>query len=162
MIDVQQSLFEKSHPIHQADQLLDNINALVGKAHAAGVPVFYVQHEDARDLTHGSKGWQLHPRLHPVDGDCFLYKQKSNSFEETDLDQRLKALGVTRVVISGMVTHGCVKNGCLGAKELGYRVTLAKDSHSNYSAKAAELIDEWNEKLGQTGIELLPAAEIQF
>ena len=63
VIDVQQGLFEKSHPIHKADQLLDNINALVVKAHTAGVPVFYVQHEDARDLAHGSKGWQLHPRL---------------------------------------------------------------------------------------------------
>jgi nicotinamidase-related amidase len=42
VIDVQQGLFEKSHPIYKATELLDNINSLVGQAHRAGVPVFYI------------------------------------------------------------------------------------------------------------------------
>jgi nicotinamidase-related amidase len=97
-----------------------------------------------------------------MEKDNFLSKQKSNSFEGTDLDERLKAKGVDSLVITGLVTHGCVKNGCLGAKELGYGVILAQDAHSSYSAKAAELIMEWNEKLRLKGVELKPAADITF
>jgi nicotinamidase-related amidase len=162
VIDVQQGLFRKNHPIHQSGQLLDNIIDLVEKAHAAGVPVLYVQHEGPNDLVRGSEGWQLHPRLHPEERDFHLLKQKSNCFEGTDLDDMLKEMGVSRLVITGLVTHGCVKNACLGAQELGYSVILVEDAHSNFSAKAAELITEWNEKLRLEGIALKPAAKITF
>jgi nicotinamidase-related amidase len=162
VIDVQQGLFNKSHPVYQAGQMLENIHALVKRAHTAGASVYYVQHCDKGDLARGTPGWELHPGLQPLDKDFRLYKEKSNSFEGTDLDQRLKSQGVTHIVVTGMVTHGCVKNGCLGALEHGYRVTLAQDAHSNFSAKASELIAEWNEKLRYQGVEVKPSAEIKF
>ena len=162
VIDMQQGLFDKSQPVYKADQLLDNVLLLVEQAHAAGAAVFYIQHCDKRDLAEGSAGWQLHPRLQPVGQDFHLLKEKSNSFEGTDLDEILKSKGVTDLVITGLVTHGCVKNGCLGAKEHGYRVTLVKDGHSSFSNEAAELIDEWNEKLIAEGVEVKEAAKIVF
>jgi nicotinamidase-related amidase len=162
VIDVQQGLFQKSHPIFKADELLNNINALVEQAHKVGVPVFYIQHSDQRDLIQGSDAWQLHPRLRPIEGDGIIFKQKSNSFEETNLDEILRSKGVDSLVVTGLVTHGCVKNGCMGAKQLGYKVTLVQDAHSNYSAKAAQLIEEWNEKLRAENVELKSASEIIF
>ena len=162
VIDVQKGLFEKGTPIYNADQLLDNINALVDKAHAAGAAVFYIQHCDERDLSRDSHGWELHSRLQPNQKDFYLLKEKSNSFEGTNLDQQLKVLGVENVIVTGLVTHGCVKNGCLGAKEHGYHVTLVGDGHSSFSAKASKLIEEWNEKLTAEGVLVKPAAEISF
>jgi nicotinamidase-related amidase len=97
-----------------------------------------------------------------LEKDIFISKQKSNSFEETNLDEILRSKGVNSLVVTGLVTHGCVKNGCLGALQLGYKVTLARDSHSSYSAKAAELIEEWNEKLRLANVELKPASGITF
>ena len=162
VIDLQQGLFDKSQPVYKADQLLENVLLLVEQAHAARAPVFYIQHCDKRDLAEGSVGWQLHPRLQPVSQDFHLLKEKSNSFEGTNLDMVLKSKGITDVVITGLVTHGCVKNGCLGAKEHGYGVTLVQDGHSSFSNKAAEMIDEWNEKLAKEGVEVKAAAEIVF
>jgi len=162
VIDVQKGLFQKNTPIYKADELLDNITALVKKAQAAEVPVFYIQHSDQRDLAFGSEGWQLHPRLHPLEEDGLIFKQKSNSFKDTNLDEVLKSKGIDSLVITGLVTHGCVKNGCIGAKQLGYKVILARDAHSSYSTKAAQLIEEWNEKLAGENIELKTAAEIVF
>ena len=74
----------------------------------------------------------------------------------------MKSKGIDSLVITGLVTHGCVKNGCIGAKQLGYKVILARDAHSSYSTKAAQLIEEWNEKLAGENIELKTAAEIVF
>ena len=162
VIDVQQGLFHKSHPIYKAGELLSNIISLVERAHQAGVPVFYIQHADSGDLALGTEGWKLHLRLQPQPEDILLSKQKSNSFEGTNLDEILKSKDIDRLVITGLVTHGCVKNGCLGAKQLGYKVTLVGDAHSNYSARAAELIEEWNRKLSLEGVELKPSSEITF
>jgi nicotinamidase-related amidase len=162
VIDVQQGLFHKSHPIYKAEELLGNIITLVERAHQAGAPVFYIQHCDQKDLAPGTEGWKLHLRLQPQPEDILLSKQKSNSFEGTNLDEILKSKGMESLVITGLVTHGCVKNGCLGAKQLGYRVTLARDAHSSYNAKAAELIEEWNRKLSLEGVELKPTSGITF
>ena len=69
MIDVQQGLFRKSTPIFRAELLLDTITTLVERAHAASLLVVYIQHASDKVLPFGSAHWQLHPRLHPDEGD---------------------------------------------------------------------------------------------
>ncbi|HOG46426.1 MAG TPA: cysteine hydrolase family protein [Anaerolineae bacterium] len=162
VIDMQRALFAKATPIYRAEQLLANIGALVARARAGGAPVFYVQHADKRDLAEGSDGWQLHPALQPLPGDGRIVKRHGSAFEVTTLAEELQVRGVTRVVVAGLVTHGCVKAACQGALSLGYGVTLVADGHSSYSQKAAELIEEWNGKLAAAGAEVRPSAEISF
>ena len=161
VIDVQQGLFIKSTPIFKAEELLRNIHLLIGRAHQAGVPVFYVQHSDARALREGSPDWQLHPQLQPLATDAIVHKQHGNAFEETGLDQALKSRNVASVVITGLVTHGCVRATCLGALQLGYKVILVRDGHSSYSKQADKLIEEWNQKLSAQGAELRLTSEIE-
>ncbi|MBN2007660.1 MAG: cysteine hydrolase [Anaerolineae bacterium] len=162
VIDVQQGLFKKSAPIYKAEALLQNINALVDRAHAAGVPVFYVQHSDKRSLVEGSDDWQLHADLHPLDTDSVILKTHGNAFEETDLDEALEFRNVGRLVVAGLVTHGCVRATCLGARELGYTVTLVKDAHSNFSKQAAQIIEEWHGKLSAAGVALKSTSELTY
>lgn len=162
VIDVQQELFEKSIPIYKADTLLDNICALIERAHNAGFPVFFIQHSSEKILLRGTDGWRLHSRLQPQSVDKVVEKHHGNAFEKTELKAELDSLGVEKLVLAGLVTHGCVKATCLGALKLGYTVTLAGDAHSNFSPKAAKLIAEWNEKLSQAGAALIGTREIQF
>jgi nicotinamidase-related amidase len=162
IIDVQQGLFKKSTPLYQASELLEKINLLTDKAHQQGIPVIYVQHSDEKGLIKGSLDWQLHPGLHPQRIDTIIHKQFGNAFENTNLGEILQSLNITHLVVTGVVTHGCVKATCLGARQLGYRVTLVEDGHSSYSKDAARLIMEWNEKLKAQGCELKAAEEIQF
>lgn len=61
-----------------------------------------------------------------------------------------------------LVTHGCVRATCLGARKLGYHVTLVSDAHSNYSDKSAQLIDEWHQKLEAQTLTLKSTAEVEF
>jgi nicotinamidase-related amidase len=162
VIDVQHGLFHKSTPIYRAQALLANIDALVAAAHAAGALVVYVQHASDKVLPWGSNDWQLHPRLQPADVDLIIHKQHGDAFEATTLHEELAARGIQTVVIAGLVTHGCVKATCLGARERGYAVTLAADGHSSYSKDAARLIEEWNAKLPAAGVVVIPAAEVVF
>ena len=64
------------------------------------------------------------------------------------------------MIVTGLVTHGCVKATCEGALALGYAVVLAADGHSSYSKDAARHVEEWNRKLGEAGARVVPAAEI--
>jgi nicotinamidase-related amidase len=161
VIDVQLGLFQKPTPIYRASALLANINALIGRARQAAIPVIYVQHCNDSFLQKDSPGWQLHPDLSPpAVGDLRIYKRHGSAFEDTPLEQELEARHVGALLIAGLVTHGCVKAACLDACALGYRVTLAADGHSSFSKEAAKLIDEWNIRLAQAGAQVCPAAEI--
>jgi nicotinamidase-related amidase len=162
IIDVQRELFEKTTPIYEAEKMLANIQLLVDKAHAAKVPVFYVQHSNDKVLVEGTDGWQLHPALNPLITDHLLRKHHGNAFEDTTLKAELDALHVHRVVVAGLVTHGCVQATCNGAHELGHDVVLVKDAHSNYNAKARDVIDEWNATLSHGVVRLQSAAEVDF
>ena len=162
IIDVQKELFEKSTPIYKADTLLENICFLIDRAHRTGVPVFFIQHSSDKILLRGTDGWQLHPRLQPQENDHVVEKHHGNAFEKTNLKAELDALNVGRLIITGLVSHGCVKATSLGACELGYAVVLVKDGHSNFSSKAPEMIAEWNEKLSHVGVNLLETQEINF
>lgn len=166
VIDVQQGLFGKSTPIYRADSLLNTLAMLIDRAHASGWLVVYVQHASDKVLPFGSDDWQLHARLHPGPKDLVIHKQHGNAFEDTPLHAALAERGIGRgsgrVVVTGLVTHGCVKATCLGALELGYSVTLVADAHSSYSKDAARLIEEWNRKLGEAGAQVMPASQVTF
>ncbi len=162
IIDVQEELFQKSTKIYQAESLLANINTLVQRAHHSSAPVIYIQHSSDRILLKGSAGWELHEQLQPLPEDLIVHKEHGNAFEATNLAELLQARNITALVITGLVTHGCVRATSIGALELGYHVTLAKDAHSSYSKDAARLIEELHEKLRAMQVELKSTAEISF
>ncbi len=162
VIDVQKEQFEKSTPVHHAEQLLQNINFLIAKAREEGVPVFFVLHSADSYLKYGSEGWQLHPQIQPLAGEPIIHKRHGNSFEDTNLQEELSKRGIDVVVVTGMVTHGCVKATCLGALEAGYRVVLAGDAHSNFSKDAAKVIEKWNQELGNKGVLLVETKSVSF
>ena len=163
VIDVQIGLFKKTLPVYQAADILANINALIFRARAAGIPVIYIQHCNDSFLLKDTPDWHLHPDLcPPTAGDLRIYKRHGSAFEDTPLEKELEARGVGALVVCGLVTHGCVRAACQDALALGYRLTLAADGHSSFSKDAARLIDEWNTRWSQAGALVLPAAEIDF
>ena len=60
----------------------------------------------------------------PREGEPVVVKSYPNSFVETDLDQRLKALHARNLVLAGFMTHMCVNSTARGAFNLGYAPTV--------------------------------------
>ncbi|MFZ6028341.1 MAG: cysteine hydrolase family protein [Chloroflexota bacterium] len=161
IIDVQNELFRKKTPVYRADEMLANICTLAECARQAGAPAIYVQHEN-NTMSKDSDGWQLHPHLRPHEGDLFFHKQQSSALKVNALQDALASLGIRQLVITGLVTHGCVKAACLDGIKLGYQVTLVSDGHSNFNANPVECIGETHEKLRQAGVSLKTTAEVTF
>lgn len=159
VIDAQQGLFEKPTPIYQAAALLERWNSLAAAARAAGIPVVYIQHGNDSFLRHDTPGWNLHPALTHTASDLYLRKTHASAFEQTGLKDMLDERQVGRLLICGLVTHGCVKATCQAALEMGYQVILVQDGHSSFSKDAPTLIEKWNSELSKAGVELLTATQ---
>jgi len=162
VIDVQRALFSRPVPIYKAENLIHNINSLIEIwQHSSGL-IVYIQHSNNKMLIKNSTGWQFHPDLNVKETDTVIYKVHGNAFKGTNLYEVLNSSGIENIVITGLVTQGCVRATSIGGNELGFRVILVEDGHSNYSKDAHEIIEKWNLELGKENVELFSADEIGF
>jgi len=168
VIDMQASLFEPAPA--EAQEVVARINGLAARARDAGVPVVWVQHENARDLRADSPGWQLHPGLVTAPSDLFLRKTMSDAFLGTPLNELLRARGVRHITACGYSSEFCVDSSVRGAASRGYAVTLAADAHTSHDkphASGLQIRLHENETLRNISsfgvvIDAVPAAEIEF
>ena len=65
-----------------------------------------------------------------------ITKQTWGAFASTNLEEQLKALGVTQVVLCGVATSAGVESTARQAYEQGFNVTLAIDAMTDMSADA--------------------------
>jgi nicotinamidase-related amidase len=129
VVDVQNGVMEQAF---QSRAVIGNIARAVERARAEGVPVIWVQHADD-ELTHGSPDWEIVPELAPGDREPRIHKRFNSSFEATELEDELRRLGATRVVLAGAATNWCIRATAYGALDRGYDLTLVSDAHTTGS-----------------------------
>lgn len=94
----------------------------------------------------------LIPELNRQPGDIIVTKHSWGAFTTTDLQQQLKARGVTQVVITGVATGTGVEATARQAYEAGFNVTLAVDAMTDMRAEAHDYgIVNVFPRLGETG-----------
>ena len=81
----------------------------------------------------------------PRSGELVIRKTRYSAFWDTDLDARLKALGVDTLVIAGLTTECCVDGTARDAFNLDYHVFVAADACAAYEpelhAGALKMLD---------------------
>ncbi|OIQ52133.1 Streptothricin hydrolase [Pseudodesulfovibrio hydrargyri] len=97
-----------------------------------GLPVVHVRHEalqaGAAFFLPGTAGAAIHDAVTPVDGEPVVTKHYPNSFRETDLLERLREAGATRLAVAGMMTHMCLDAGVRAAVDLGFECAVLSDA----------------------------------
>ena len=119
---------------------------------ARSLPVIHVQHiaaeADATFFLPGTRGADIHPSVQPLAGESVVVKHSPNSFRETSLLQGLQALGATRLVFAGMMTHMCVDSTVRAAADLGFDCLLAQDACATLGLQlGSEAVDARNVQL---------------
>ena len=71
--------------------------------------------------------------LAPAQGEPVIDKYGYGGFHDTDLDVRLRALGVRSLVITGTVTQICVEETAREAFHHGYATTVVADAVSSFA-----------------------------
>lgn len=156
-----------AQPVYDYDGLRARIGCLRFIALAAGAPVFHVRHDGAAGgaFAPGSEGWRFLPGMEPLPGEATVAKRHGSAFHDTDLDVRLRAAGVGRLVVVGMKTQYCIDAACRAAAALGYDVTLVRDGHScadTPELSAERIIAHHNSTLDGDYVRLAAADRIAF
>jgi nicotinamidase-related amidase len=103
---------------------------------------FISRHHDRPYILPKSWGQQIVDELSPRDGEPVIDKFRSDAFVGTPLHLLLDANDIGTIVLSGVVTQGCVESTARGARHHGYRVVCVEDgmASSMPSLHAAALV----------------------
>jgi nicotinamidase-related amidase len=134
VIDVQQSFQQR--PYWREDDLpafLANLQALIDRCAARGVPVLQVFHDDGDGPFARKSGFVVSlPQLRIAPEAVFYKEVHSAMFGRTSdgitLEQWLRAKGIEHVIVTGIRTEQCCETTTRHASDLGFRVTYAMDA----------------------------------
>ena len=86
----------------------------------------------------GTWGAQVVDALQPLEDEYRISKRRYSGFYETDLDLRLRELGVAHLIVTGVVTNICVRSTAHDAFFRGYDVIVVKDCVAATSEREQE------------------------
>src|SRR5690349_7914291 len=126
MIDCQNTYTRGVMELDGVQAALDEAATLLERARIAGIPIIHIQHNDGPGSLYDIEGESgaIVDRVAPREGEPVVVKSYPNSFVQTDLDQRLKSIDATHLVLAGFMTHMCVNSTARGAFNLGYAQTV--------------------------------------
>jgi nicotinamidase-related amidase len=131
--------------VHPIGEVVKHASVLADLFRRRGLPVVLVnadglapgRAEQAFSIREFPAGWtDLVPELNRQPGDHTVTKRTWGAFTNTGLEEHLKKLGVTQVVIAGVATSAGVESTARHAHELGFNVTLAVDAMTDMNADA--------------------------
>jgi nicotinamidase-related amidase len=156
VVDLQNDYVSEGGVKHRRDGSVATARAILGPvqnlltaARAAGVLVIYIRmtldypglryssdveyvrrtrrYGDEPMVVAGTWGHEVAPEVAPQPGDLVVEKQRSSGFVGTNLDLILRSNRIESVIITGVVTHGCVFATALSAMMSDYYVTVPSD-----------------------------------
>ncbi|MFP5287855.1 MAG: cysteine hydrolase family protein [Thermoanaerobaculia bacterium] len=106
-----------------------NVDRLLQSWRAAGLPVFFILHTDPDPgFERDSPLVKVMDFLSPRETEPVILKDTRNAFTSTDLQKRLDAKGVRRVVVTGISTEQCCETTTRVAADLGYDVDFVTEA----------------------------------
>ena len=151
-------LWPRIREVAEATGCVRHMSQILDAARQANLRVFYALHHRYRPgdyetwkyiapiqraawrnktFEHGSWGGEIRSEFVPRPGDVVALEHwASSGFANTDLDAVLKAHGVHKLIVIGLIAHTCVEATVRFAAELGYEVTMVKDATADYTEEA--------------------------
>lgn len=163
LIDLQNDYFPGgAFPLWNAEAVLAHVERAVARARAAGAPVIHVRHiaDPAAGLAPffnaGTPGADIHPRVRAAAPDApVVVKAFADAFHRTELQPTLAGLGVTELLVCGMMTQNCVTHTVLSKAAEKYRVTVLPDCCTTVS----EILHQIALHALGTRVPLVPSAQ---
>lgn len=106
------------------------------RTQAPGMPKDEAAQKQAREAMEAAGFFTIVPELGSRPEDIHITKKTWNAFYGTDLEQRLKELGVTNIVLCGIATSIGVEGTARAAYERGFNVSFVEDAMTDMLASA--------------------------
>ena len=135
VIDVQNDYFIGGNfPLWNTEAVLANTLLAIEAAKAKGVPVIIIKH--IADKSHGlapffnegTSGVEVHSAISAAAPDAaVVIKSFADSFHQTNLEEVLGNLGITELLVCGMMTQNCVTHTAISKAAEKYSVSILTD-----------------------------------
>ncbi|HJA08632.1 MAG TPA: cysteine hydrolase [Candidatus Mailhella merdigallinarum] len=158
IIDMQRDFVLPGAPLCVAGALpsVPVVRRLLDRARDRGWPVFHVVREHAPDggdaepcrrhlfragggvCVAGTTGAAVVDELTPLPGERKLVKTRFSGFYRTSLEDELRALGISTVLVAGTQYPNCVRGTAVDALYRDFRVIVVSDACSAQTPEVAE------------------------
>jgi nicotinamidase-related amidase len=140
VVDVQNEYFEGGAlPISYPPNSFEQIKKAIEEAQKASVMIVFVQHtslkEKAGAFVRESHLWEFHDEIKVLKPDLYIEKNHASSFIGTDLNWRLRTLGVDTITVIGYMTQNCCDATARDASQLGFNVEFLSDANGTLAFK---------------------------
>lgn len=158
IIDMQKWMFRYPERLAQVGKLTSNIATLVSLFEEKHYPVFEIVTVLKADKSNWSRLMLKYDYpcllegtedILPVEGYVSpaeaikIRKTRNSAFLGTQLETKLKDLGIQRLYLTGVFIDGCVGLTAAEAAQLGYEVTFIKDAIGTAESDLNEPIFKW-------------------
>jgi isochorismate hydrolase len=138
-------LDEASHAfVPSASAIVSGINQLIAAFESVPQPVIATRHlntnENAgmmskwwRDLIISQTAYSQYSKMVTIKNPFQINKTQYDAFHQTKLEDTLHKLGVTQVIISGVMTHLCCETTARSAFMRGFEVFFTVDGTATYN-----------------------------
>jgi len=142
----------------RAQEIVPNINRLARAVRGAGATVVWVRGVFTEDtlenwsvayemagtaatnrriaaLTHGSKGWELWPKLEVKPEDLHVEKTRFSAFIQgsSAIEEVLRARGIDTVLVTGTVTNVCCESTARDAMMRNFKAIMVTDANATFT-----------------------------
>jgi nicotinamidase-related amidase len=126
LIDCQNTYRQGVLKLEGVEEALVEAQHLLQRARTLGVPVIHIAHDAGAGSPYDVRAeiGQIADVVAPRGDEPVIIKNYPSSFEKTDLDARLKSLGVKNLVLAGFMTHMCINSTARAAFNHGYGATV--------------------------------------
>ncbi len=159
VVDMLRCFMEPGHPLYAGDKarsIIPNVQGLLERELASGARVFFIcDNHDPDDLEFrmfpphciaGTPEAEVIPELATYPGET-IYKKRYSGFFNTELEQKLKALGPEKIIICGVLTNICVMHTVADARNRDYHVEVPVDCVASPDETAHRFALEHMEKV---------------
>jgi nicotinamidase-related amidase len=138
VVDVQEGLDDPQYGARNNPEAERRIAELLEFWRRNNMPVIFGQYLSSRPdspLKPGNPGTAIKQAVAPIAGEPVLEKRGNSMFKGTGLDDRLRELGVKKLILVGLATDACISSTAREAKDLGYATTVVVDACATFDRR---------------------------
>ena len=140
MVDCQNTYRHGVMQLTNIEPAILEAKKLLEMARDLNVPIIHIQHDAGVGSPYdvSAEIGAISAEVAPKNGEDVIVKNYPNAFIATDLEAKLKALGIENVVLAGFMTHVCINSTARGAFNLGFKPTVVASACATRSLIGAQ------------------------
>jgi isochorismate hydrolase len=149
VVDMQNEFLKENGAVffHYAAEIVPNVKRLLKVCRKTSIPVVFTGHvhenpavdggmtaewwpeiKRGESLIKGTKGVEIYRSLKPLKTEKIIWKHRYSAFYNTDLEIILRGMGITDLIITGVLTNVCCESTARDAFFRDFRVFFLADA----------------------------------